>query len=54
MKRREFLTVVAATAAVPLAAGAEPVDPARLERPRETKRGEMLYRQLGAPARRCP
>ena len=32
---------------VPLAAGAGPGDPARLERPRETKRGEMLYRQLG-------
>ena len=32
---------------VPLVAGAEPGDPARLERPRETKRGEMLYRQLG-------
>src|SRR5437879_13101805 len=47
MKRREFLTVMAATAAVPLAAGAGPGDPARLERPRETKRGDMLYRQLG-------
>ena len=47
MKRREFLTVAAATAAVPLVAGVEPDDPARLERPRETKRGEMLYRQLG-------
>src|ERR1700682_4652847 len=47
MKRREFLTVMAATAGAPLAAGAEPGDPARLERPRETKRGDMLYRQLG-------
>ena len=47
MKRREFLTVMAATAAVPLAAGAEPGDPAKLERPKETKRGDMLYRQLG-------
>ena len=32
---------------VPLVAGAQPGEPARLERPRETKRGEMLYRQLG-------
>ena len=47
MKRREFLTVIAATAAAPLAASAEPGDPAGLERPKETKRGEMLYRQLG-------
>src|SRR5438067_37005 len=47
MKRREFLTAMAATAAVPLVAGAEPGDPARPERPMETKRGDMLYRQLG-------
>ena len=50
MERREFLTVMAATAAAPLAAGAErrPAgDPAKLERPKETKRGDMLYRQLG-------
>src|SRR5438876_3794327 len=47
MKRRQFLGVMAATAAAPLAAGAEPADSARLERPRETVRGEMRYRQLG-------
>jgi predicted aldo/keto reductase-like oxidoreductase len=50
MKRREFFTVMAATAETRLATGAErrPAgDPASLERPRETKRGEMLYRQLG-------
>ena len=47
MKRREFLTVAAAAAAAPLAAGAEPADPGKLERPKETVRGDMRYRPLG-------
>src|SRR5207302_5447041 len=47
MKRREFLEVMAATAAVPLAAGADHADLTKLERPKETKRGDMRYRQLG-------
>jgi predicted aldo/keto reductase-like oxidoreductase len=47
MKRREFFTVMAAAAAVPLVAGAEPADPTKLEMPKETLRGEMRYRQLG-------
>jgi predicted aldo/keto reductase-like oxidoreductase len=42
MKRREFLKVMAATAAVPLAAGAEAADSDR-----ETVRGDMRYRPLG-------
>src|SRR6476646_8990556 len=47
MKRREFITVMAASAAVPLAADAEAADPSKLERPKETIRGEMRYRPLG-------
>jgi aryl-alcohol dehydrogenase-like predicted oxidoreductase len=46
MQRREFLGVIAATAAVPLASveGAEPGGP---ERPKETIRGDMRYRAVG-------
>src|SRR5205085_10821506 len=47
MKRRQFLEAMAATAAVPLAAGAGPADSDKPTRPRETIRGEMRYRQLG-------
>jgi aryl-alcohol dehydrogenase-like predicted oxidoreductase len=47
MKRREFLTVVAAAAAIPSAAIAEPADLAKLKRPRERVRGGMRFRQLG-------
>jgi aryl-alcohol dehydrogenase-like predicted oxidoreductase len=53
MKRREFLEVVTASAAAGALAGpgsalsgAEPAT--RLERPRETRRGGMRYRQLGS------
>jgi aryl-alcohol dehydrogenase-like predicted oxidoreductase len=50
MKRRTFLGVMAATAtfpALPLAVGAEPADLLKLQRPKETVRGDMRYRQLG-------
>jgi len=57
MKRREFLEALTATAALPLANGAataapplssdKPVEPATLERPKETVRGGMRYRPLG-------
>src|SRR6201987_5720345 len=47
MKRRDFLKVMAATAAVPLAAGREPTESERRTRPRETVRGDMRYRPLG-------
>ena len=57
MKRREFLGALTATAALPLATGAttaapplpsdKPGEPAPLERPKETVRGEMRYRPLG-------
>jgi aryl-alcohol dehydrogenase-like predicted oxidoreductase len=47
MKRREFLGVMAATAAAPLAAGAGPADSGGLGRPKETVRGDMRYRPLG-------
>jgi aryl-alcohol dehydrogenase-like predicted oxidoreductase len=51
MKRRQFLEVTMTTAAVsalsaPGLPGAEPGTP--LQRPRETKRGDMRYRQLGS------
>ena len=46
MKRREFLTVMAAAAAVHPAA-AEPAEPSTQERPQETTRGAMRYRTLG-------
>ena len=45
MKRREFLIVMAAGPAVPLAA-AEFADPEKLK---ETIRGDMRYRPLGVP-----
>src|SRR5712671_1903538 len=49
MKRREFLEVMTATAGALAGPGrrlsAEAVT--KLERPRETKRGDMRYRQLG-------
>src|SRR5437763_11950420 len=44
MPRREFLGVMAVTAAAPRVAGAEPVRP---ERPEETVHGDMRYRPLG-------
>ncbi len=58
MKRREFLEALTATAAPPLASGTamgappspspdKPVGPTPFERPKETVRGEMRYRQLG-------
>src|SRR5436309_693105 len=57
MKRREFVGALTATAALPLATGAttaapqtlsdKPVEPTRLERPKETVHGEMRYRALG-------
>jgi aryl-alcohol dehydrogenase-like predicted oxidoreductase len=47
MKRREFLQVMAATAAVPLATGAEAAGSDTQTRPRETVRGDMRYRPLG-------
>ena len=57
MKRRKFLEVLTATAALPLATGAtaaamqsprdKPGEPPALERPKETVRGGMRYRPLG-------
>ena len=47
MMRREFLGAVAASAAAPLAAGAMSDDLDKLERPKETVRGDMRYRELG-------
>jgi aryl-alcohol dehydrogenase-like predicted oxidoreductase len=47
MKRREFLTVMAAAPAVPLAATAEAADSSKVEMPKETIRGDMRYRPLG-------
>src|SRR3954451_4097169 len=47
MQRREFLTVMAAAEAVPPVTGAGPADPSKLERPKETVRGDMRYRVLG-------
>src|SRR6476620_12193067 len=47
MRRRQFLEVMAATTAAPLAAGAAPADEGKLTRPGETVRGEMRYRRLG-------
>jgi hypothetical protein len=53
MKRREFLELMTATAVAPLAAHVAPrtaaAEPAHgLERPKETLRGDMRYRQLGS------
>jgi uncharacterized protein len=45
MERREFPDVTGAPAGALPAAGVEPAD--GLDRPKETVRGEMLYRQLG-------
>jgi predicted aldo/keto reductase-like oxidoreductase len=47
MKRREFLTAMAAAPAVGLAAAAEPADSSKLEMPNESIRGGMRYRALG-------
>src|SRR5262245_40106193 len=47
MKRRRFLTVMAATAAAPLTAGAGPASADRSETPQEAVRGDMRYRRLG-------
>jgi aryl-alcohol dehydrogenase-like predicted oxidoreductase len=50
MRRREFIGAITATAAAgTLSVGAdEPKDKTAFERPKETRRGDMLYRQLGA------
>jgi predicted aldo/keto reductase-like oxidoreductase len=48
MNRRTFLELVAATTAVPLVASALPAGAEKLERPKETVRGEMRYRPLGS------
>ena len=48
MMRRNFLGVMAGTAAAAtLAPANEPIKPEKLERPKETVRGGMRYRQLG-------
>jgi predicted aldo/keto reductase-like oxidoreductase len=47
MKRRKFLTVMAAVPAIPLAGAAEAADSSKLEIPKETIRGDMHYRPLG-------
>jgi predicted aldo/keto reductase-like oxidoreductase len=53
MKRRKFLKVMAASAAVSQATGdaasvsCEPANSTRLEQPKESVRGDMRYRQLG-------
>jgi hypothetical protein len=47
MKRCGHFEVMAANAAVSSDAGAEPAESGRVERPKETARGDMLYRQLG-------
>src|ERR1700722_6612799 len=47
MKRRRFLGVMAGTAAATLTATADEPKLPKLERPKETVRGEMRYRQLG-------
>ncbi len=47
MKRRKYFGVMAANAAVSSDAGAEPADSDRVGRPKETARGDMLYRWLG-------
>jgi predicted aldo/keto reductase-like oxidoreductase len=52
MQRREFIgaiTVTAAAGAIPVrAADPKPDHEAPAERPKETRRGDMLYRQLGS------
>jgi aryl-alcohol dehydrogenase-like predicted oxidoreductase len=47
MKRRRFLGVVAGTAAATLATATEEPQAIKLDRPKETTRGDMRYRQLG-------
>jgi len=47
MKRRRFLNVLAATAAVRLTAATEPADSSKLKTPKETISGGMRYRSLG-------
>src|SRR5260221_1145203 len=57
MKRRQFLEAITATAALPLAiseateappvSSEKSVEATMLERPKESVRGEMRYRQLG-------
>ncbi len=47
MKRRRFLGVMAGTAAATLTATADEPRLSKLERPKETVRGDMRYRQLG-------
>jgi aryl-alcohol dehydrogenase-like predicted oxidoreductase len=47
MKRRQFFEVVATAAVAPGIAGADIADSSKLERPKETIRGEMIYRELG-------
>jgi aryl-alcohol dehydrogenase-like predicted oxidoreductase len=47
MKRRQFFEVVVTAAVAPGIAGADIADSSKLERPKETIRGEMIYRELG-------
>ena len=47
MKRRRFFEVAAAAAVAPAVAGVEIADSSKLERPKETVRGDMIYRELG-------
>jgi predicted aldo/keto reductase-like oxidoreductase len=47
MKRRRFFEVAATAAVGPAIAGAEITDSGKLQRPKETVRGEMIYRELG-------
>ena len=47
MKRRQFLKTMSATAAVSVSASGQGEASSELEMPKQTKRGDMLYRQLG-------
>src|SRR5438045_253380 len=47
MKRRRFFKVAAAAAVAPAVADVEIADSSLLERPKETVRGDMIYRELG-------
>lgn len=47
MERRAFLGTLAATSALPLAANADRAEEAELDRPKETVKGSMRYRQFG-------
>ena len=47
MKRRQFLNTMAATAAVSVSASGQSEAANELDMPKQTSRGDMLYRQLG-------